>query len=168
MVELVRGIKAGIVAGIIYGVFYALFFWIFPILVASLLGIPTTPSPFGGRYVKLRVHPFAGLIIGPIFGIILGIIYAFTYDRLPGRKLLTWKDSEVKGAILALVVWVILFLIAIPTRISISLSFSELEEYRVFQIIMTLFALWFFIILGQQLGYFWDKFKPKEPKATST
>ena len=162
MVELTRGIKAGIVAGFIWGVVQALLVLVFFHIFASLLGIPTTPPPFGGRYVVLRVNPFMGLIIGPIFGVILGIIYALTYNRLPGKKLGTWTVSMTKGAFLALVVWVVLFLIAVPTGLSTGLFFSELEEYRTLQIIMTVFSLWFFVIfLGQQLGNFWDKFKPK-------
>ena len=158
MVELIRGIKAGVVAGLIWGVVHALLGSVFFVFIASLLGIPTTPPPFGGRYVALRVNPFMGLIIGPIFGVILGIIFAFTYNRLPGKQL----SSMAKGMVLALTVWVILFLMTVPTGVSTGLFFSELEEYRTLQIIMTAFALWFFVIfLGQQLGRFWDRFKPK-------
>jgi len=162
VVELRRGIKAGIVAGVIYGIVYAFFITFFFYIIASLLGIPTAPPPFGGRYVALRVNPFMGLIIGPIFGIILGVIYAFTYNRLPGRKLRAWSVSRTKGIVLALLIWFIIFLIAVPTRFSTGLLFSELGDYQIFQIFMTAMAAWCFIlVLGQQLGNFWDKFKPK-------
>lgn len=166
MVELVRGIKAGIVAGLIYGVFAALWSFAGFALIASLLNVPITPPPFGGKYVTWSVNPLAYPIIGLIFGVILGIIYAFVYNRLPEKTFLKWTVSMTKGAILALIVWIIMFLITVPTGFSTGLFFHELAEYRTFQIIMTAFAFWIFIILGQQLGYFWDKFKPKQSKNT--
>jgi len=146
MVELIRGIKAGIVAGLIWGFFHAMLGLVFFPFFASLLDVPTTPPPFGGRYVALRVNPFMSLIIGPVFGVILGIIYAFAYNRLPWKKFGGWTVSMTRGAILALIVWVILFLIAVPTGLSTGLFFSELEAYRILQVIMTAFAFWFFII----------------------
>lgn len=161
MAELKRGIKAGIAAGFVYGIIYIIFLSLLFYIVAFLLGIPTAPPPFGGRYVALRVNPFMGLIFGPIFGIIIGLIYAFTYNWLPGRKLGKWSVSGTKGAVLALLIWFVLFLIAISTRLSTTLFFSELGAERAFQIIMTGLALWAFVILGLQLGYFWDRFKPK-------
>jgi len=162
MVELRRGIKAGIAAGFVYGIIYAFFITIFFYIVASLLGIPTTPPPLGGSYVALRVNPFMGIIIGPIFGIILGLIYAFMYNRLPGKKLGNWSISGTKGVVLTLLIWFIMFLIAVPTRLSTSLFFSELGAERALQIIMSATALWAFVIgLGRSLGYFWDRFRPR-------
>jgi len=162
MVELIRGIKAGVVAGLIYGAFYAFVFLVFFVLLASLLDIPITPLPFSGEYVTWRVNPLMALIVGPIYGAILGIIYALTYNRLPGKQLGKWTVSMTKGMVLALIVWVILFLLALLTWFPPGLLFHELEKYRTFQILLTVFASWIFVgILGQQLGRFWDRFKPK-------
>ncbi len=126
-----------------------------------MFDVPVSPPIFGGSYIALRVNPFMAIIAGPVFGVILGLIYAFVYHRLPERKLGKWSVSSTKGALLALLVWVLLVLISIPTQLSTTLFFSEFGEYQAFQIIMTLIALWLFLILGIQLGYFWDRFKPK-------
>lgn len=170
MVELIRGIKAGVVAGLIYGVAYAFFFVLLFWAFASLYDIPIMPFLFSGQYLTWR-DPLFALIIGPIFGTILGIIFAFTYNRLPGKKLGewtvfvtkgAWTVSMMKGAILALIVWIILFMITIPTGFPTGLYISELEHYRNHQIFLAAFALFLFVgILGFQLGYFWDRFKPK-------
>jgi hypothetical protein len=169
MVELIRGIKAGVVAGLIYGVVYAFFFVLFFWAFASLYDIPIMPPPFSGQYVTWRANPLLALIIGPIFGTILGIIFAFTYSRLPGKKLGewtvfvakgAWTVSMVKGAILAFIVWAILFVITILTGFPTGLYISELEHYRNHQIFLMAFASLLFVgILGFQLGYFWDKFE---------
>jgi len=159
MVELIRGIKAGVAAGLLYGVAYA-FFFVF--LFWVLAYIPTMPPPFSGQYLTWRANPLLALIIGPIFGAILGIIFAFTYNRLPGKKLGIWTASITKGGILALIVWVILFLTTISTGFPTGLYISELEHYRDHQIFSTAMALLLFeFILGFQLGDFWDRFKPK-------
>jgi hypothetical protein len=167
MTELGRGIKAGILAGLVYGIFYALSGWvIFPIF-ASLLGFYTyRPVGYGAwYYVELRVNPFAGIIIGPILGVILGLIYAFTYNRLPGRKIAKWTVAQSKGVVLTLIVWVIILLISIPTQLPTSLFFSEIEGALTLQIIMTAWAFFLFVpLLGVQLGSFWDRFKPKTPQ----
>lgn len=164
MVELVRGLKAGILGGLVYGVFYAFFVYFFFYAFGALFGVPTKPPPFGGEYVKLSVNPFVSLIIGPILGIILGLIYAAAYNRLPGKKLGNWSVSMTKGAFLTFIVWVILFLISAPTNLPTSLLFHELGAYRAFQITLILFAMWFFVIFGEMIGYFWDRFRRRQPK----
>lgn len=161
LADLVRGLKSGIAAGLIYGILYGFMITVLFSIAGPLLGVPVTPPPFGGRYIVLSVNPFMAIIIGPIFGIIIGLIYAFTYDRLPSRKFRNWTLSRTKGAVLALLIWLLLLLIAIPTRLSTTIFFSEFGEYQAFQIVMSLAALWLFLILGLQLGYFWDRFKPK-------
>ncbi len=145
----------------IYGILYAFMITILFQVVGPLLDVPVSAPIFGGSYVVLSVNPFMAIIVGPIFGIILGLIYAFVYSRLPERKVGKWSVSSTKGALLALLIWVVLILISIPTRLSTTLFFSEFGEYQAFQIVMTLAALWLFLILGIQLGYFWDRFKPK-------
>ena len=159
--ELVRGLKSGIVAGLIYGILYALMITVLFQVVGPLLDVPTSAPIFGGSYVVLSVNPFMAIIVGPIFGIILGLIYAFVYQRLPERKIGRWSVSSTKGALLALVIWLVLILISIPTRLSTTLFFSEFGEYQAFQIVLTLAALWLFLVMGIQLGSFWDRFKPK-------
>jgi len=168
--ELGRAIKAGILAGLVYGIFYAFsVLLLFPV-VASLLGIYTYSPPAGiigsWTYVQLRVNPLAAIIIGPIYGLIIGVIYAFTYSRLPGRKIGRWSISQTKGVVLAIIVWLVMLLIAIPTRLPTSAFFSEIEGAPLLQITMTAWALFLFITLGVQLGAFWDRFKPKTPQPT--
>jgi len=118
-----------------------------------------------------NTNPWLALITGPIFGAILGIIFAFTSDRLQGKKLGewtvsttrgAWSVSMVKSAILSFAVWVLLFLLTIPTGFPTGLYISESGQYRTYQIFVTAFALFLFVsFLGVQLGYFWDKFEPK-------
>ena len=176
MVELGRGVKAGILAGLVYGIFSAFTIPLFFYLFASLFGFNTSPSLFGGYYVQLGFNPFALIIAGPILGLILGIIYALTYNRLPGREIgKTWgnrartrplfKMSETKSIVLTFVVWIIIVLVSIPTQLQTSLFFSEVESALNLQIIMTAWAFFLFVpFLGQLLGQFWDRFKPKTPQ----
>jgi predicted histidine transporter YuiF (NhaC family) len=165
--ELGRGIKAGILAGLVYGILYALYGLIFFQIFASQLGFYSYDAAVN-YYVAHAL--FADIIIGIIWGLILGLIYAFTYNRLPGRKIgksarAQWTVSETKGAVLALIVWVIIFLISIPTQLQTSLFLSEIEGALTLQILVTAVSfLLFVLMLGYQLGWFWDRFKPKTPQ----
>jgi MFS family permease len=155
LVELGRGVKAGIVAGLVYGIFYAIIIPISFSLVASILGFRTSPSLYGGYYVQLTVNPFALIIGGPILGLILGIIFAFTYKWLPGRS------ARAKSYVFAIIVWLIVVLITITTKLSTGLFFSGIEGTQSLQIIMTGLAFLVFVLSFGELGWGWNKFGPK-------
>jgi hypothetical protein len=156
LVELGRGVKAGILAGLVYGILYAISVPIFFYFFASLLGFRTSPSLWGGYYVQLIVNPFTLIIGGPILGLILGIIYAFTYNWLPGSR------AQTKGVVLTLIVWVIIASITLTTQLPTFLFVSEIEGAQNLQIIMTTWAFILFVLaLGDTLGVLWNKFKPK-------
>jgi hypothetical protein len=169
MAELGRGFKAGILAGLVYGIFQALSGWFLFPFFASLLGVNTSPSFLGGHYVHLEVSPFESIILGLIWGVILGPIYALAYNRLPGREIgkstrAQWTASETKGIVLTLIAWLIVVPISIAAQLPTSLFVSEIEGERTLQIIMT---AWGFVLsvplLGRMLGWFWNRFKPKIP-----
>lgn len=166
MVEMVRGIKAGIVAGLAYGISYAITVPVLFASLASLFGFRTTQLGWlgAGYYVQLRANPFASLIVGPIFGVTLGLIYALTYALLPGRRIARISESETKGLVLGFVVWLIPLALQ---RSGATLFFSEIEGAASFQMILTAWSLVLFLIMGVVLGNVWNRFKPKATQPPS-
>ena len=155
-----RGIKAGIVAGLVYGILYAFIVPICFALFSGALGVPTAPS-FGDLYAGLQVNPLMGIIYGLFWGTVLGLIYALVYDRLPGRRIWKLSISETKGTLLSMSVWFIVTSLGISNRLRQGVDVGW-ATWPALQIVLSATGLGLYILLGLQLGYFWDKFKPKE------
>jgi MFS family permease len=112
-------------------------------------------------YAGLHVNPLTGPIYGLFWGTVLGLIYALVYDRLPGRRLWKLSISETKGTLLSISVWFIVTTLGISNilRQGVDVGWAT---WPALQPVLSATGLGLCILLGLQLGYFWDRFKPKE------
>ncbi|MGQ4833681.1 MAG: hypothetical protein ACP6IS_07285 [Candidatus Asgardarchaeia archaeon] len=145
MAELMRGIKAGAIAGFIEGIIVAIIYAaFFNIIFGPMLQNPPANMPISAYeqliyYSVVTAAPFGGLISG----IIIGAIFSFVYSYLPT------ENSIIKSMVLGVIFW----LISLISNMSLGV------------IIVAQVAVNFVtsvLVFGYLLGFFWDKFTPKE------
>ncbi|MEM3584574.1 MAG: hypothetical protein QW193_04770 [Nitrososphaerales archaeon] len=154
MGKVVTGIKAGVVSGVIYGVILAPFTYLTLILLKEeIISIIMANLPPGYSIsieeffnFALTIGIISVFIAGIILGLIFGLIYGWAYEKIPGRT------SIIKGIIFGIILWLIF---------SVILGFGNLQYGFTYYLYNLGEGLITSLIFGFLLGFFYNKFTPK-------
>ena len=153
MVEIKRGLKAGLAAVLLAAlIFYGAFFTLF------LLPYGLASATFKGIFDMVFYLFFTILAWLPV-GILSGIVFAALYNKLPTRT------SISKGVIFSIIPFLLMMAYGIffaknlvPITMPGLANYTELvNQYALLFLFLSLSIL----ACGILLGFFWDKFGPK-------
>ena len=166
MAEYGRGAKAGLIAGLIWGIIVgALLATLLTLFKSDVLAgisqIPNNPmSPEELYTITLEFGVGASISLGIIGGLILGAIFAAVYNAY-----LRNSSIRLRGLVFGVVLWLI------DLGLNGGGGLASGDEYFAISLIGYLVAS---LIYGYLLGYFFERFAPKnipimeEPKWPSS
>jgi len=173
MAEIGRGLKAGILAGVIMGLLSGIItaMLMFTILHDEYLKIFEATISQANISLQAEINPetilmigavggiISGLIMGLIIGAIIGLIYAVLYNTIPGKTAIT------KGIATGLIYFVIITILSLLEQAVFPGTTTTGIDPGLLSLMANIGYATNFItalIFGYLLGWFWNRFKPKE------
>lgn len=141
----VLGMKSGFLAALISGIVNTLL--IIVVLFSSIININFSSMPTKEMIMILDV--VLTFFLGIFIGTIGGLLFSMAYKDFPTNS------NIVKGMLCSIPLWIIFRL---------GKGFIDLENYGTLYVILVhgVIGLIIWLIWGALLGYFWDRFEPKD------